>query len=248
MDTTDTPSAYRQSARIFKEISRLPNLLPQEEELRLLKIKDQDEEAFKKLIEHTLKSAVRFLQSLTDKLPIQELFSCAGMALMKATKNYDVSKATSGHHATLFTYAKPYLKREIVDAWKSREITSYGKNLPEKTLEFVSSEVYDDETLYEGVPTEDSEPETLCTSDGPDFDQIHANERMEAVRRQLSKLSETEYRVLVLQFDAGLSGEEIGKALGCTRSNIREARNRAIKKICNGLLRERKYLELLWAD
>jgi RNA polymerase sigma factor (sigma-70 family) len=212
--------------RTIKEINQLPDELSAEEEIHWLRSRDSSGRAQEYLVEHTLKSAIRFTASLTKgRLPLDEVFSIAGMALTKAVKNYRVA---SDHNARLLTYAKPYLKGEINQAWRLRDPLNYGADIPEKTHE----------------PEIDIDTVTEEEATGPDFDLIHQHERWEIVKPHLDRLSETERRILILQFDARMSGAEIARMIGCTRANIREARNRALKKIRHALSREKKLYDL----
>jgi RNA polymerase sigma factor (sigma-70 family) len=211
--------------RTIKEINQLPDELTAEEEIQLLRQRTSDNVARDTLVERNLKSAVRFTAALTKgRLPLDEVVSIAGMALMKAAKNYRVKPEGN---VRLLTYAKPYLRGEINKAWRLRDPLDYGADIPEKTHE----------------PEPDVEFLAEDTSNGPDYDLIHQHERYAMVKPHLDKLSETERRVLVLQYEARLSGVEIAKLLGCCRANIREARNRGLKKIRNALYREGKLNE-----
>jgi RNA polymerase sigma factor (sigma-70 family) len=211
--------------RTAKELNQLPDELSPEEELRLLHEKDKCDEACERLVMHTLKAATRFATGLVrGRLPLDEVFSIAGMALMRAVKNYKVS---SKENARLLTYLKPYLLGEIIKAWRLRDPIDYGACIPDKTS--------GSEEDVEIAP--DNEPE------GPDFDLIHQHERWAMVEPHLDRLSETERRIITLQFFSRLSGAEIGRMIGCTRANIRESRERALKKIRNALLREKKLCE-----
>lgn len=212
--------------RTIKEINTLPDELTPEEELTLLRRKDKDVEARNTLVERTLKSAIRFTTTMTrGRLPLDEAFSISGMALMQAVEKYKLKEDRKP--ARLLTYSKPYLRAEIAKAWRIRDPIDYGELIPEKT----------------GEPDPDLENAVEDDESGPDFDLIHQHERWEMVKPHLERLSETERRILVLQFDARLNGAEIAKMVGCTRANIREARNRALKKIRHALLWEGKFDE-----
>jgi RNA polymerase sigma factor (sigma-70 family) len=213
--------------RTIKEINQLPDELTVEEELRLLGIKDKSIEARNTLVERSLKSATRFAHALLKgQIPLDEIFSIAGMALMRAVKNYRLNP--TGNNARLLVYAKPYIRGEIIKAWRLRDPLDYGPDIPDKSSE----------------PEPDLEDSVMSeTSDGPDFDLIHMHERQKMVKPHFDKLSETERRILILQFEARLNGAEIARMLGCTRANIREARNRALMKIRHALIREGKFDE-----
>lgn len=210
--------------RTIKEINRLPDELSADEELTLLRQKDSSIDARNALVERTLKGAIRFAAALAKgRLPLDEIFSIAGMALMRAVRNY--KPKDEGKNARLLTYAKPYLRGEIIKAWRIRDPLNYGELIPDKSLE----------------PEPNLEDSLEDDSPGPDFDLIHQHERWEMVKPHFDRLSETERRTLILQFDARLTGTEVAHLLGCTRANIREARNRALKKLRHALLWEGKF-------
>ncbi|MHC4648528.1 MAG: sigma-70 family RNA polymerase sigma factor [Planctomycetota bacterium] len=212
--------------RTIKEINQLPDELSAEDELKLLQQKDTSAAARDELVERTLKSAIRFASSLTKgRLPLDEVFSIAGMALMRSVQNYVVRDKDN---ARLLTYTKPYLRGEIIKAWRLRDPLDYGADIPEKIHE----------------PEPDIEVAIEEEAEGPDYDLIHQHERWAMVEPLLDRLlSETERRILVLQFEARLNGAEIARMIGCTRANIRESRNRALKKIRLALYREGKINE-----
>jgi RNA polymerase sigma factor (sigma-70 family) len=212
-------------------INRLPDELTPEVEEKLLALKEVNQGARDMLVERTLKAATRFAATLTKgQLPLDEIFSIAGMALMRSVKNYRLKKDGS-KNARLLTYSKPYLRGEIIKAWRLRDPVDYGANIPDK----LSEPEPDVETMRVDSAF------SILEIDGPDFDLIHQHERMEMVKPHFDRLSETEQRILTLQFEARLSGVEIAKMLGCTRANIRESRNRALKKIRHALLWEGKF-------
>jgi RNA polymerase sigma factor (sigma-70 family) len=210
--------------RTIKQINTLPDELTPEEELTLLKKKDTNVEARNVLVERTLKAAIRFTTALTKgRLQLDEAFSISGMALMRAIEKYKLK--ADRKPVRLLTYAKPYLRSEIARAWRIRDPIDYGALIPNKLSE----------------PEPDLDTVIEDESPGPDFDLIHQHDRMELLKPHFDRLSETEKRILTLQFESRLSGSAVARMLGCTRANIREARNRALKKLRHALIWEKKF-------
>jgi RNA polymerase sigma factor (sigma-70 family) len=208
--------------RIEDEINRLPDELSWEDEQKLLRSKTTDSRD--KLLQHTLKSATRFATTVVrGRIPLDEVFSLVSYALLLAIPKY---RQRRGQRAVrLLTYAKAYIRREVAQAWRARSPVNYKSHPPEENLTVAFS-------YYEELS------ETV--DEGPDFDQIDLNEKWQLVEPHLKRLSETERRVLILLYDARLSGPEIGRMLGFTRANVREARNRAFRKIRKALYCEGK--------
>lgn len=204
--------------KTIDELNNLPDELTPEREADLLARKDAEESAAQDLILHTLKAATRFASAVNrGAFPVDELFSLAGTALLAAVRNYRVGPEP----VRLLVYAKPYIRGEINKAWRLRDPIDYGSEIPEKSPdgghESLSEEVVD-----------------------PEFDRIHLREQWDLVSPHFYRLSETERRVLVLLYQAELTGAEIGRMIGCTRANIRETRLRALRKLRGALYRERK--------
>lgn len=204
-----------------RELNQLPNELTVEQELDLLREGSQD--ARDQLLLHTVKAATRYASALVrGKMPLDELFSMASVALLRAIPRYTFKEGRDP--VRLLVYTKPYIRSEIAKAWRFRDPVNFGReDIPEACamLAFDLEQVQDE-------------------GGGPDFDLIDLHERWAIVEPHLKKLSETERRVLVLIYESRLSGPEIGRMLGFTRANVREVRNRALKKIRKALYIERK--------
>jgi RNA polymerase sigma factor (sigma-70 family) len=203
--------------KTLAELNSLPEPLNEATEIKLLE--DRTEENRNALLLANLREGTKFANAVArGMIPIDELFSVAAEAILRAIKNYETQET----HTPLLSYAKSYIRGGVNKAWRSRDVVDYGDDIPEKPLEPWN-------TMEESID--------------PDFEAIDTRERMEWVKPHMSKLSETERRVLVLLFEAKLSGAQIGRMLGCTRANIRETRLRALKKIRGGLYREGRLYE-----
>lgn len=200
----------------------LPEPLTTEEERQLLCADRADNSVRDQLLLHTLKDAIKYAGSCCRGLiPNDELMSLCSVALINAIKNYDPEHEKQ---LRLMQFAKPYIRGQLQKTWRERNPVSYGADIPDKV---------GDENI-ESIPEEEHED--------PDFDGIHVRERWEWVKPHFSKLSETEARVLILLYESRFNMADIGRMLDCTRENVRITKNRALKKIRNGLYRERKLL------
>lgn len=200
----------------------LPEALDETTERELLRLDRSDLEIRNKLLLHTLKDAIKYASSCCrGMLPIDELMSLCSVALIKAIDNYDLKHPSK---LRLMPFAKAYIRGQIQIAWRDRNPVEYGHDIPEQTQN-ENADIASEERDYAD----------------PAFDLIDMHEKMEWVKPHLDKLSETERRVLILRFEGGFSLAEIGQMLSCTRQNILMTQERALKKIRNGLFRERKF-------
>jgi RNA polymerase sigma factor (sigma-70 family) len=204
-----------------RELNQLPNELTVEQELALLREGSQD--ARDLLLLHTVKSATRYASALVrGRMPLDELFSMASLALLRAIPKYTFKEDRKP--VRLLVYAKPYIRSEIAKAWRFRDPVNFGR---EDIPEACAILAYDLEQVQD-------------EGGGPDFDLIDLHERWAVVEPHLKKLSETEKRVLILLYEARFAGPEIGRMLGFTRANVREVRNRALRKVRKSLYTEGK--------
>jgi RNA polymerase sigma factor (sigma-70 family) len=208
------------SKSIYNQLPAQP--LPREDEQRLLRSGKEDLEARDTLLLHAMRGALKYSSTVSEgKIDLSELMSLCTTALMGAISNYDPEHKS---RLSLMQFAKPFIRGEVRRYWKRLNIVNYGANIPEDT----STEQLENIQQVETVD--------------PDFDTIHAHERWEWVEPHLKKLSETELRVLCLIYESRFTLADIGRMLECTRENVRITKNRALKKIRNGLYRNRKLL------
>lgn len=208
-----------------EELNGMPEPLDPGEEFTLLA--DKGVEARNKLLIHTLKAAARYAAALTrGQLALDELVSLSAVALLKAIEKYDARRHKKTGRTTptrLIIYSKSFIKHEVSESWRLREPVNYGRrDIPEEPVEAIEL----DTVAAEGG--------------GPDFERIDLNERLDLIKPHFNKLTELERRVLTLIFESRIPGPEIGRMLGFTRANVHEIKLRGLRKIRNGLMKERR--------
>jgi RNA polymerase primary sigma factor len=109
----------------LKEISRFPQLTPEEEQKLGERVQNGDEEAFRKLIESNLRFVVAMAKKYARSgYPLHELINEGNMGLIEAASRFDPSRGVR-----FITYASWWIRQAILAA-----IAHYGQafNLPPK--------------------------------------------------------------------------------------------------------------------
>jgi RNA polymerase sigma factor (sigma-70 family) len=141
--------------------------------------------------------------------------SIAGNALMRVVETWDKSLGE------FMGYAKPFLRGAVKQAWRDREVVSYGDETPPKP-----------DPLNPPQPLQPVEEHF-------DFDDMTTRERIAMVRPYLARLNEVERRILVLVYEGGFSFQEIGDMFAVTRSAAQRTHGEALKQIRNWLMDDR---------
>jgi len=114
----------------LKEIGKYSNLTF-EEEIELCKIKENDKEAFQKLVNSNLRFVVSIAKNYQRiGLPLEDLISEGNFGLIKSIRKYDYRK---GYHLT--TYAFSYIKGNILRALEEQPRSI---RLPSNQTDFLS--------------------------------------------------------------------------------------------------------------
>jgi RNA polymerase primary sigma factor len=119
VDGPDTLRLY------LKEISRFPQLTPDEEQKLGARVQNGDEEAFRRLIESNLRFVVAMAKKYARSgYPLHELINEGNMGLIEAASRFD-----PGRGVRFITYASWWIRQAILAA-----IAHYGQavNLPPK--------------------------------------------------------------------------------------------------------------------
>jgi RNA polymerase primary sigma factor len=109
----------------LKEISRFPQLTPEEEQELGKRVQDGDQEAYRKLIESNLRFVVAMAKKYARSgYPLHELINEGNMGLIEAVSRFDPSRGVR-----FITYASWWIRQAILAA-----IAHYGQvfNLPPK--------------------------------------------------------------------------------------------------------------------
>jgi RNA polymerase sigma factor (sigma-70 family) len=166
-------------------------------------------------IEKHLPESLEFVKAVCrNTLPRDEQMSIAGNALMRVIETWD------GARGDFMRYAKPFLRGAVKQAWRDKEVVSYGDETPDKP-----------DPLNPPEPLEPAE-------DFFDFDDMTTRERIALLRPYLQRLTEPERRTLVLVYEGGFSFQEIGDMFAVTRSAIQRTHGEALKQLRNWLMEE----------
>lgn len=207
-----------------------PEPLTPEKERELLARKSE-ENSRNLLLLHNMREAVRYGCAVAHwRLPVCEIVSLAAEALLRSIDRYTFRDDKSPK--PLINYARACIRGRVVEAWRFRNPVEPGDTVTEN--------LYADQS-------EDPAEAVMRREDGldecvsPEFDAIDIRERMEIIRPHFKKLRESEKRILILLFESRMTGADIARMLGCSRANIRETKVRSLRKIRQGLMREKKY-------
>jgi RNA polymerase sigma factor (sigma-70 family) len=151
-----------------------------------------------------------------SRIDDDELVSLCYSALTRAAER------VKPNLARFFAYAKPYIRGAICRTWKSKD-TVRG--------------AWGAESLDVDLENEDSKNEP---SQEAEFALIDLREKWELVKPLMSKLSKREQMVLQLFYEGGFNFRQIGDMLGVTRSATQGTHTRALRKIRNALMRQRR--------
>ncbi len=201
---------------------KLPKPLDKEEEHELLlKLKNKDNEARKKLVEKNLRLVVYIAKKFENtNINIEDLISIGTIGLMKAINSYDIDK-----NIKLATYASRCIENEI--------LMHLRKTVKQK------GEISIDEPL-----NTDSEGNDLLLGDilGTDSEQIFLKveeiNNKKKIIKAISNLNEREKNIMNLRYGFGgrdeLTQKEVAEKLGISQSYI----SRIEKKVINNLKKE----------
>ncbi|MEG0073694.1 MAG: RNA polymerase sporulation sigma factor SigK [Clostridia bacterium] len=201
---------------------KLPSpLLPEEEQKLLIRLKNKDNEARKRLVEKNLRLVVYIAKKFENTgINIEDLISIGTIGLMKAINSFDLDK-----NIKLATYASRCIENEIL--MHLRKIVK------------IRSEVSIDEPL-----NTDSEGNDLLLADiiGTDIDQIfiavEESSNKKKVIDAIEKLNKRDKVIMNLRYGFNgkdeLTQKEVADRLGISQSYI----SRIEKKVINGLKKE----------
>lgn len=195
-----------------------PPLSAEEEEQTLLKLKNGDESARNKLIEHNLRLVVYIAKKFENTgINVEDLTSIGAIGLIKAVNTYNSDK-----QIRLATYASRCIENEILMFLRR---TSKIKT----------------EVSFEEPLKVDWDGNALLLSDilgtEPDivYKDMDARDDVKELRGLLARLSSREQEIIMLRFGIGYSREltqkEVADKLGISQSYISRLEKRIIKKL-----------------
>lgn len=205
---------------------------PERETQLAAKIKLGDETALTQLVMANMREAFMYAKTVCKSaIEDGEIFSLCYEALCSSARCFVPGRIR------FFAYCKVNIRGAIFRFWK-KSLTV--KNAEWENKPDIKRAIHTDgETEIEFMTAEDSselEPHTE-----PEFEKMHTRERWQQIEPLLAKLTEHEQMILTLRYKSGYTFEQIGTLLGVARSAIGSAHFKALKKLRNHLIREKKY-------
>ena len=203
---------------IVKGTSFPKPLSEQEESEYLEKMKNGDEGAREKLINHNMRLVAHIVKKYSGAAETDDLISVGSIGLIKALNTYEKNKGTQ-----LATYTARCIENEILMLLRSNK--KYKNDM------YLSDSVGTDKDGNELTLME-----LLCEKEDSVFLKVDRSiERQKFLEFIRGNLTEREYTVLCLRY--GLKGErayaqrEVAKFLKISRSYISRIENKAIDKL-----------------
>lgn len=176
-------------------------------------------------------------QCCRASLPDDDIYSLTYAALQSATKNYDAAKGR------FFAYAKVFIRGNICREWRSKDVVKHSslhQDDEQQHYPFPSTHFPDDyEDLLsdgdENIPWQGGSVE-------PEFDLIATRERWKIIQPIIeAKLNKREQLVIELKYNTGFGFPKIGELLGISRQAVESVHSRALRKVRNELMRQKKF-------
>ena len=200
----------------------------EEEEECIRKMKQGDQDARNKLIEHNLRLVAHIVKKFeSNGHDIDDLIGIGTVGLIKGIDTYSPDKKVK-----LTTYAAKCSENEILMYFRSNK--KNAKNV--SIYECIS---------YDKEGNEITILDILKTKDPDYLEDIYVKDNIMLLKKYLSILSKREREIIDMRY--GLDGleektqKEIAKKLGISRSYVSRIEKRAITKILREFIRNKNY-------
>jgi RNA polymerase sigma factor (sigma-70 family) len=199
-----------------------------------------NKESLDRMVLSVMRDAILYAgRCARGRIPPGDLFSLSYSALSKAAPRFRPGGIR------FFAYAKQDIRGEIARYWKSLDVVKSASLHADDEWEIPNTPlptkmVHDDEFVVPGESRDDELEQNFVE---PEFDMINIRERLAIVQPLMHKhLNERERMVLSLFYESGFNFEQICKMVvpRVSRSAIQNTHGRALRKIRNALLREKK--------
>ena len=194
------------------------------------------------LILHNLREAVVYSRAVSKgRLEDGELLSLCYKALIRAIGSFKL-----GFETRFFGYSKPFIRGEICNEWKRKDAVKNSEGMEELSNAEDSPEVdtgFEQAANHSGIDGSNKSPGQIVPTVEPDFDGIDLKEKWELIKPILGSLSGQEQTVIQLRYEAGYNFNDIGRMMGVTRSAIQQTHSRALKKVRNALMRQKRFFQ-----
>ena len=202
----------------INRVSCFPKPLSVEEEKKLIEeMRQGDEKAKEKLINHNLRLVAHIVKKYSGSGEAEDLISVGSIGLIKAINTYSPEKNTQ-----LSTYAARCIENEILMLLRVNK--KHTQNL--SLNDCLGSDKDGNEILLEDIiPQEENEMEMI--------EKNYSYKKMYAYLKKV--LSKREYEIIVMRYGLfntqQLTQMEIAKKLGISRSYISRIESKAIKEL-----------------
>ena len=201
---------------------KLPPPLSKKEELELLqRLKENDDEARKKLVEKNLRLVVYIAKKFENSgVNIEDLISIGTIGLMKAINSFNLDK-----NIKLATYASRCIENEIL--------------MHLRKIQRTKTEISIDEPInVDGEGNDLSLVDILGSDNDTVYKEVEENENRKVLRRAIMSLNDREKMIMELRYGFEgkdeLTQKEVADKLGISQSYI----SRIEKKVINRLKKE----------
>jgi len=201
---------------------KLPPPLSKKEEMELLqRLKEQDDEARKKLVEKNLRLVVYIAKKFENSgVNIEDLISIGTIGLMKAINSFNIDK-----NIKLATYASRCIENEIL--------------MHLRKVQRTKTEISIDEPInVDGEGNDLSLVDILGSDNDTVYKEVEESDNRKVLRRAIMSLNDREKMIMELRYGFEgkdeLTQKEVADKLGISQSYI----SRIEKKVINRLKKE----------
>ncbi len=199
-----------------------------EEAFYIKKMKEGDQEARNKLIEHNLRLVAHIVKKFESNCnDVDDLIGIGTVGLIKGIDTYSLDKKVK-----LTTYAAKCAENEILMYFRSNKKNS--KNVS----------IYDG-ISYDKEGNEITILDILKTKDPDYLEDIYVKDNISLLKKYLGILSKREREIIDMRYGLGNQEEktqkEIAKIMGISRSYVSRIEKRAITKILREFIRNKNY-------
>lgn len=187
------------------------------EEQKYIELKEKGSKAAEyKLIEHHLSLVAGVVKKIKEDIKQHEdLTSIGVIGLIKAINDYDYTEDVS-----LATYAKRYIKNEVVQYLKHNYINQQILLLEETVMEAETGEMV---TIKDLIPSQESNVEQI----------ILMKERLSTLPSALKLLDDEDRKLIQKRYYENQTQAEIAKELGVSQTTISKREKKALIEMRN---------------
>lgn len=218
----------------LNEISKIPQLTPEEEKVLATKAYSGDKSAKKKLIESNLRFVVKIANEYLGYMDLEDLINEGNLGLIHAAEKFDSSTGNK-----FITYAVWWIRAYIQKAIRE---TSTGIKFPSHKFDEMKKSKWKLASLDSPIKTDEGTTLLECLRDErlitPETE-FYQKESSTHLKSFIKMLKPNEQTVIIKRY--GLDGKEpmtlseIGSLMGYSKERIRQLENRALAQLKKNL-------------